>query len=84
MGNGQCPECCGCQPAPDDAEMGWWTDEVGHKLDCPLAAAIKELGGDPEMLRENTHPARKRMDDLGRQFIEHWNRAHPDAIIKFQ
>ena len=53
MGNGQCPECCGvpeswfphpCHPTPET---------LGHELDCPLAAAIKEAGGNPLYLGQS-------------------------------
>lgn len=38
MGNGQCPDCCGHKP-----RIGWWTDTVGHTLNCKLAKALSSL-----------------------------------------
>ena len=48
MGNGQCPDCHGCQPSE------WWCDHIpwGHKPDCARAAAMQELGGKPLMISE--------------------------------
>jgi hypothetical protein len=50
MGNGQCPECHG-------VHAGWYPhpchmtpDTIGHKLDCPLAASILDVGGKPLFL----------------------------------
>ena len=39
IGNGQCPQCCGCKP-----RKGWWTDTVGHELNCLLAKSLQEIG----------------------------------------
>jgi len=50
MGNGQCPECCG-------VHQGWLghpchptQDTIGHEAECPLADAIRQLGGSPLMM----------------------------------
>lgn len=39
MGNGQCPDCCGQKP-----NIGWWTNHIGHELNCPLAKSLTVLG----------------------------------------
>lgn len=52
MGNGQCPEC-------EQTEVPWRghsLDNVGHKKNCPLAAALKEIGGQPLMQGEFEDP----------------------------
>jgi hypothetical protein len=63
MGNGQCPECCG-------VHAGWLghllylTDEnIGHKETCALAAAIKDVGGEPLMIGQMKS---------GRRFESYW------------
>ena len=45
MGNGQCPDCCGCKPG------GWvghpcvpTSDYEGHEKGCPRAESLEELG----------------------------------------
>ena len=39
MGNGQCPECCGCSP-----KIRWGRDvNLGHKSGCALNAALQEI-----------------------------------------
>ena len=48
MGLGQCPVCEGCAPG-----TGWVTNRVGHRLDCPHAAAMRVLGMVPEMDQPN-------------------------------
>jgi len=48
MGNGQCPDCCGHAP-----NKHWWTDFIGHELDCPLAALLKDAGHSPVMKQLN-------------------------------
>lgn len=60
MGNGQCPECCGCNP-----DANWWTQRVGHDFDCDLALAIQELGGTAKFDQENTSPSRFDFEKLG-------------------
>lgn len=56
MGNGQCPDCYG-------AHKGWHghpaflqAASIGHEPDCPLAAAITELGGEPLMMGQYDAP----------------------------
>jgi len=50
MGCGQCPECCG-KPESWFGNIHCLTaDTIGHKKDCGLAEAIKELGGNPLMM----------------------------------
>ncbi len=38
-GNGQCPECWGCQP-----RKKWWNETVGHIKNCTLGKYLEELG----------------------------------------
>lgn len=47
MGNGQCPDCCGC-PADWLGHPLYLTGEkLGHKKDCKIAIALVELGEKP-------------------------------------
>jgi hypothetical protein len=50
VGNGQCPECLGVPASWYGHPCYRYPDQVGHKKDCPLAASIKELGGEPLMV----------------------------------
>jgi hypothetical protein len=45
MGNGQCPECCGVPPSWHGHPCHPTPQSIGHKRNCPLAAAIMEQGG---------------------------------------
>ena len=49
---GQCPECCGVAPCWLGHPLHLTAATVGHKKNCPLAAAIKAAGGKPVMLGE--------------------------------
>jgi len=44
MGNGQCPECCGVSPGWLGHPLHLTPETVGHKKNCPLAAALEESG----------------------------------------
>lgn len=57
MGNGQCPECCG-------VPKGWRLTEpedMGHKADCNLAAALRDLGDTPLMIGDLDGAEKKRI-----------------------
>lgn len=58
MGNGQCHECCGCEP-----RRGWHTKTVGHKQGCGIAEAIQELGGKVVWERENHSRSRRELNN---------------------
>lgn len=51
MGSGQCPECHGCKP-----DAGWWTDTIGHKIQCGLADLMFRAGEYP--IYEHANPER--------------------------
>ena len=55
MGNGQCPECFGMPKKWLGHPCCMDTDQIGHKPDCGIGLAIRELGGDTLFLRE-VHP----------------------------
>jgi hypothetical protein len=44
---GQCRDCLGCSPAWLGGYHAPVIESCGHKPDCPLAAAIRDLGGSP-------------------------------------
>lgn len=44
MGNGQCPECYGVSEKWLGHPMYLTGKRIGHKLNCPLANALVELG----------------------------------------
>lgn len=52
MGNGQCPECFGVHEGWYGHPLHMEPETIGHKKDCKLAKAIKDLGGDPLYLGE--------------------------------
>jgi len=52
MGNGQCPDCCGAPPMWLGHPCHLTTNTIGHKQDCPLAAALLAAGGSPLMIGE--------------------------------
>lgn len=64
MGNGQCHECFGNKP-----NAGWWTDTVGHKKSCKLAAAIASLGSTVDWERENFNQARIDMAETTKMML---------------
>ena len=43
MGNGQCPECCGCKPGFDSADDPFIRRQ-GHLRKCTLAKGLVSLG----------------------------------------
>jgi hypothetical protein len=45
MGNGQCPDCHGAPNSWLGHPRYPTRDLIGHRRDCPSAAAIRELGG---------------------------------------
>ena len=50
MGNGQCPECCGVPESWHGHLLYPTSENIGHKADCILAAAIKDVDGTPVMI----------------------------------
>lgn len=50
MGNGQCPDCCGSPPKWHGHPLFPTANLIGHRLDCPLAASLRDLGETPLML----------------------------------
>jgi hypothetical protein len=48
MGSGQCPDCYGSAP-----DKHWWTEHIGHELNCPLAELLKDAGHSPLMKQLN-------------------------------
>lgn len=54
MGNGQCKACCGVGPRFYGEYGKYDARYIGHRSDCPAAAAIKDLGWTPFMARETT------------------------------
>jgi len=51
-GNGQCPECSGVPASWHGHPLHKTSETIGHESECPLASAIKELGGAPLMMGE--------------------------------
>jgi hypothetical protein len=49
MGNGQCPECCGVPEGWYGHPLYMAPNSIGHKSECVLAAALRELGETPLM-----------------------------------
>ena len=47
MGNGQCPECCGCPADWLGHPLHLNGDDLGHDKDCKLALSLVELGETP-------------------------------------
>lgn len=43
-GNGQCPECYGVSPRWHGHPLHLTSDTIGHKPNCELANALRELG----------------------------------------
>lgn len=50
MGNGQCPECHGVPASWHGHPRFLTANTIGHKADCPLAAALRDVGETPLML----------------------------------
>ena len=46
-GNGQCPECCGVSEAWHGHPLYLNASTIGHEKDCPLAAALQDVGETP-------------------------------------
>ena len=51
MGNGQCPECNGVPQSWLGHPCHPTQATIGHKANCPMARAIKQLGAEPLMLQ---------------------------------
>jgi len=50
MGNGQCPECGGAPECWRGHPSYRSMDLIGHAPKCPMARAIRKLGGEPLMI----------------------------------
>ena len=67
IGNGQCPECFGVHEGWYGHPLHMEPETIGHKKDCKLAKAIKDLGGGPLYLGEykNDKQFENYIDDNG-------------------